>query len=76
MAALLMSECWSALAAIVTIDVVLAGDNAIVIGLAARDVPALGRQDPNCDLGARAARRVAAATTPGGLSRALARNRR
>ena len=31
---------WSALAAIVVIDLVLAGDNAIVIGLAARNVPA------------------------------------
>ena len=30
---------WSALAAIVLIDIVLAGDNAIVIGLAARNVP-------------------------------------
>jgi YjbE family integral membrane protein len=30
---------WSALAAIVLIDLVLAGDNAIVIGLAARNVP-------------------------------------
>jgi YjbE family integral membrane protein len=30
---------WSALATIVLIDLVLAGDNAIVIGLAARDVP-------------------------------------
>lgn len=30
---------WSALAAIVVIDLVLAGDNAIVIGLAARNVP-------------------------------------
>ena len=32
-------EWWSALAAIVLIDLVLAGDNAIVIGLAARNVP-------------------------------------
>jgi YjbE family integral membrane protein len=32
-------EWWSALAAIVVIDLVLAGDNAIVIGLAARNVP-------------------------------------
>jgi predicted tellurium resistance membrane protein TerC len=30
---------WSALGAIVLIDLVLAGDNAIVIGLAARNVP-------------------------------------
>ena len=30
---------WSALASIVLIDIVLAGDNAIVIGLAARNVP-------------------------------------
>lgn len=30
---------WSALAAIIVIDLVLAGDNAIVIGLAARNVP-------------------------------------
>src|SRR5512137_2392329 len=33
-------EWWSALMAIVLIDLVLAGDNAIVIGLAARHVPA------------------------------------
>jgi YjbE family integral membrane protein len=33
-------EWWPALAAIVVIDLVLAGDNAIVIGLAARNVPA------------------------------------
>lgn len=33
-------EWWSALAAIVVIDLVLAGDNALVIGLAARNVPA------------------------------------
>ncbi len=33
-------EWWSALATIVLIDIVLAGDNAIVIGLAARKVPA------------------------------------
>jgi YjbE family integral membrane protein len=32
-------EWWSALASIVLIDLVLAGDNAIVIGLAARNVP-------------------------------------
>ena len=31
---------WSALASIIVIDLVLAGDNAIVIGLAARNVPA------------------------------------
>ncbi len=36
----LTPEWWSALAAIVVIDIVLAGDNAIVIGLAARNVPA------------------------------------
>ena len=30
---------WSALRAIILIDLVLAGDNAIVIGLAARNVP-------------------------------------
>lgn len=30
---------WSALLAIIVIDLVLAGDNAIVIGLAARNVP-------------------------------------
>ena len=36
----LTPEWWSALAAIVVIDLVLAGDNAIVIGLAARNVPA------------------------------------
>jgi YjbE family integral membrane protein len=33
------SEFWSALAAIVVIDLVLAGDNAIVIALAARNLP-------------------------------------
>jgi YjbE family integral membrane protein len=33
-------EFWSALAAIVVIDLVLAGDNAIVIALAARNLPA------------------------------------
>jgi len=33
-------EFWSALLAIVVIDLVLAGDNAIVIGLAARNLPA------------------------------------
>jgi predicted tellurium resistance membrane protein TerC len=32
-------EFWSALAAIVVIDLVLAGDNAIVIALAARNLP-------------------------------------
>ena len=32
-------EFWSALAAIVVIDLVLAGDNAIVIALAARSLP-------------------------------------
>jgi YjbE family integral membrane protein len=32
-------EWWSALASIVLIDIVLAGDNALVIGLAARNVP-------------------------------------
>ena len=31
---------WSALAAIILIDLVLAGDNAIVIALAARNLPA------------------------------------
>jgi YjbE family integral membrane protein len=40
MAALFTPDWWSALAAIVVIDLVLAGDNAIVIGLAARNVPA------------------------------------
>jgi YjbE family integral membrane protein len=40
MPVLLTPEWWSALAAIVVIDIVLAGDNAIVIGLAARNVPA------------------------------------
>ena len=40
MPTLLTPEWWSALAAIVVIDIVLAGDNAIVIGLAARNVPA------------------------------------
>jgi predicted tellurium resistance membrane protein TerC len=33
------AEFWSALAAIVVIDLVLAGDNAIVIALAARNLP-------------------------------------
>ena len=37
---LFSSEFFSALAAIVLLDLVLAGDNAIVIGLAARNVPA------------------------------------
>lgn len=37
---LFSSHWWSALGAIVVIDLVLAGDNAIVIGLAARNVPA------------------------------------
>ena len=32
-------EFWSALAAIIVIDLVLAGDNAIVIALAARNLP-------------------------------------
>lgn len=36
---LMSNEFWSALAAIVVIDLVLAGDNAIVIALAARDLP-------------------------------------
>jgi len=36
---LLTAEFWSALAAIVVIDLVLAGDNAIVIALAARSLP-------------------------------------
>lgn len=36
---LFSSPWWSALAAIIVIDLVLAGDNAIVIGLAARNVP-------------------------------------
>jgi len=38
MPALFSPEWWSALAAIVVIDLVLAGDNALVIGLAARNV--------------------------------------
>ncbi|HUR87972.1 MAG TPA: TerC family protein [Ramlibacter sp.] len=38
--AFLSSAWWSALAAIVLIDLVLAGDNAIVIALAARNLPA------------------------------------
>jgi len=38
---LLSAEFWSALAAIVVIDLVLAGDNAIVIALAARNLPKL-----------------------------------
>ena len=36
---LLTPEFWSALLAIVVIDLVLAGDNAIVIALAARNLP-------------------------------------
>lgn len=36
---LISAEFWSALAAIVVIDLVLAGDNAIVIALAARNLP-------------------------------------
>src|SRR5262249_17326012 len=36
---LMSPEFWSALAAIVVIDLVLAGDNAIVIALAARSLP-------------------------------------
>ena len=36
---LLTPEFWSALGAIVVIDLVLAGDNAIVIALAARNLP-------------------------------------
>jgi hypothetical protein len=35
----LTPEFWSALAAIIVIDLVLAGDNAIVIALAARNLP-------------------------------------
>ena len=38
---LVTAEFWSALAAIVVIDLVLAGDNAIVIALAARNLPKL-----------------------------------
>jgi len=38
---LMTAEFWSALAAIVVIDLVLAGDNAIVIALAARNLPKL-----------------------------------
>ena len=37
---LLQPEFWSALLAIIVIDLVLAGDNAIVIGMAARNLPA------------------------------------
>ena len=37
---LLTPEFWSALAAIIIIDLILAGDNAIVIALAARNLPA------------------------------------
>lgn len=37
---LLTPEFWSALLAIIVIDLVLAGDNAIVIGMAARNLPA------------------------------------
>jgi YjbE family integral membrane protein len=40
MAEPLTAAWWSALGAIVVIDLVLAGDNALVIGLAARNVPA------------------------------------
>ena len=39
MSATFSPDWWSALATIVLIDIVLAGDNAIVIGLAARNVP-------------------------------------
>src|SRR5262245_3867504 len=41
---LFSAEFFAALAAIIVIDLVLAGDNAIVIALAARNVPALLRQ--------------------------------
>jgi len=41
METLITAEFWSALAAIVVIDLVLAGDNAIVIALAARNLPRL-----------------------------------
>lgn len=44
MPSLFTPDWWSALAAIVVIDLVLAGDNAIVIGLAARNVPASMRK--------------------------------
>ncbi|EJL43774.1 membrane protein [Brevibacillus agri] len=37
---LMQPEFWSALLAIIVIDLVLAGDNAIVIGMAARNLPA------------------------------------
>jgi YjbE family integral membrane protein len=40
MPSLFSPDWWSALAAIIVIDLVLAGDNALVIGLAARNVPA------------------------------------
>jgi YjbE family integral membrane protein len=40
MPTLFTPDWWSALAAIIVIDLVLAGDNALVIGLAARNVPA------------------------------------
>lgn len=36
---LLSAEFWTALLSIVIIDLLLAGDNAIVIGLAARNLP-------------------------------------
>jgi YjbE family integral membrane protein len=41
---MLPTDFWSALAAIVVIDLVLAGDNAIVIALAARNLPAALRR--------------------------------
>src|SRR5262245_18726326 len=41
---MLSPDFWSALAAIVVIDLVLAGDNAIVIALAARNLPAALRR--------------------------------
>jgi predicted tellurium resistance membrane protein TerC len=38
---------WSALLAIILIDLVLAGDNAIVIALAARNLPPTCRKKPS-----------------------------
>lgn len=39
---------WSALLAIILIDLVLAGDNSIVIALAARNLPAHLQKKPSC----------------------------
>ena len=51
----LSPEFFSALVAIIVIDLVLAGDNAIVIALAARNVPEAPAEDAR-SCGARSAR--------------------